>query len=145
MDDVPVLVKGRTAINTLNVFIADDSLILRERLVTMLDELAGINVVGQAQTVAEAMTGIQNLKPDVVILDIRMPDGSGLDVLQSVKQGQAAPVVIVLTQYSYPPYRDRCLAAGADYFFDKAAEFTQIPEVLAQLRRGPASDQVPQG
>ena len=62
----------------IKVFIADDSLIVREHLVTMLDELAGIEIVGQAGTVTEAISAIRNLQPDVVILDIRMPGGSGL-------------------------------------------------------------------
>ena len=60
----------------IKVFIADDSLIVREHLVTMLDELAGIEITGQAGTVTEAVTAIQTLHPDVVILDIRMPGGS---------------------------------------------------------------------
>ena len=68
----------------IQVFIADDSLIVRERLVMMLDELAGIEIVGQAENVAEAISAIRKLQPDVVILDIRMPGGSGIDVLQNI-------------------------------------------------------------
>ena len=64
----------------IKVFIADDSLIVREHLVTMLDELTGVEIVGQAETGAEAISSIKNLQPDVVILDIRMPDGNGIDV-----------------------------------------------------------------
>jgi DNA-binding NarL/FixJ family response regulator len=67
----------------IKVFIADDSLIVREHLVTMLDELPRIVIVGQAENVAEAINGILELQPDVVILDIRMPGGSGIDVLQN--------------------------------------------------------------
>jgi two-component system response regulator DevR len=70
----------------IKVFIADDSLIVREHLVTMLDELAGIEIVGQAGTVTEAISAIRILQPDVVILDIRMPGGSGIDVLENIKQ-----------------------------------------------------------
>ena len=69
-------------------------------------------------------------KPDVVILDIRMPDGSGIDVLQTIKQGEPAPAVIVLTNYPYPAYRQKCLQAGADFFLDKSTEFDQIPELI---------------
>ena len=61
----------------IKVFIADDSLIVQEHLVTMLDELSEVEIVGQAETVAEAISAIGKLQPDVVILDIRMPDGSG--------------------------------------------------------------------
>ena len=118
-----------------SVFIADDSLIVREHLVTMLDELIGIQIVGQAETVAEAINGILELRPDVVILDIRMPGGGGLDVLQAIKQNESAPVVIILTNYPYPGYRQKCLQAGADFFLDKSTEFDQIPELFERYKQ----------
>jgi DNA-binding NarL/FixJ family response regulator len=125
----------------IKVFIADDSLIVREHLVTMLDELAGVEIVGQAENVAEAIRGIQNLQPDVVILDIRMPDGSGIDVLQNIKQDKVAPMVIILTNYPYPGYRQRCLNAGADFFLDKSTEFDQIPKLFERFKQDGGADQ----
>jgi DNA-binding NarL/FixJ family response regulator len=116
----------------IKVFIADDSRIVQEHLVTMFDELAEVEIVGQAETVAEAISAIGKLRPDVVILDIRMPDGSGIDVLQTIKQDDPAPAVIVLTNYPYPAYRQKCLQAGADFFLDKSTEFDQIPELIAR-------------
>jgi DNA-binding NarL/FixJ family response regulator len=121
--------------HTLKIFIADDSAIVRERLVTMLTELNGVEIVGQAETVSEAIAAIDNLKPDVVILDIRMPGGSGLDVLQHIKQTQPAPRVIVLTNYPYPAYRQKCLQAGADYFLDKSTEFDQIQALFERFKQ----------
>jgi len=123
----------------IEIFIADDSLIVREHLVTMLDEVAGVEIVGQAENVAKAISGIRNLRPDVVILDIRMPDGSGIDVLQNIKQDGAAPMVIILTNYPYPGYRQKCLATGADFFLDKSSEFDQIPKLLERLQQDSAS------
>ena len=120
----------------ITVFIADDSLIVRERLVTLLDELAGIEIVGQAEHVAEAISAIGKLKPDAVILDIRMPGGSGIDVLQNIKQDESAPMVIILTNYPYPGYRQKCLQAGADFFLDKSTEFDQIPELFERFKPG---------
>jgi DNA-binding NarL/FixJ family response regulator len=117
------------------VFIADDSLIVREHLVTMLDELVGIEIVGQAGTVAKAISAIGKLQPDMVILDIRMPGGSGIDVLQRVKQDEPAPVVIILTNYPYPAYRQKCLQAGADFFLDKSTEFDQTPELFERYKQ----------
>ncbi|NJN95244.1 MAG: response regulator transcription factor [Anaerolineales bacterium] len=119
----------------MKIFIADDSLIVREHLVTLLDELTGVEIVGQAGNVAEAISGIRSLRPDVVILDIRLPDGSGIDVLQNVKQDQPPPVVIILTNYPYPGYRQRCLSAGADFFLDKSTEFDQLPRLFEQLKQ----------
>ena len=125
----------------IKVFIADDSLIVRERLVMMLDELVGIEIVGQAENVAEAISAIRKLQPDVVILDIRMPGGSGIDVLQNIKRDEAAPMVIILTNYPYPGYRQKCMNAGADFFLDKSTEFDQIPELFERLKQGSGSDQ----
>jgi DNA-binding NarL/FixJ family response regulator len=129
----------------IKVFIADDSLVVREHLVTMLDELAGIEIVGQAEHVAEAISAIQNLQPDVVILDIRLPDGNGIDVLRNIKQDGVGPMVIILTNYPYPGYRQRCLNAGADFFLDKSTEFDQIPALFERLKRGSRSDQAQPG
>ena len=123
----------------IKVFIVDDSLIVREHLVTMLDELVGIEIVGQAENVAEAISGIRIIRPDVVILDIRMPGGNGIDVLQTIKQDEAAPMVIILTNYPYPGYRQKCLQAGADFFLDKSTEFDQIPELFERFERGAGS------
>ena len=119
----------------LKLFIVDDSLIVRERLVTMLDELAGIEIVGQAENVSEAICSIQKLQPEVVILDIRMPGGSGIDVLRAIKQTEAAPMVIMLTNYPYQKHRQKCFEAGADFFLDKSIEFGQIPQLLEQFKR----------
>jgi DNA-binding NarL/FixJ family response regulator len=119
----------------IKAFIADDSLIVREHLVTMLDELAGIEIVGQAGNVAEATNAIWKLQPDVVILDILMPGGSGIKVLQNIKQDGVGPMVIILTNYPYPVFRKKCLQAGADFFLDKSTEFDQIPELFERFKR----------
>jgi DNA-binding NarL/FixJ family response regulator len=100
-------------------------------LVALIDELSPFEVVGLAKTGAEAIDGVAELKPAVLVLDMAMPGGNGLDVLQTVKQSQSAPLVIVLT--NYPVYRQRCLEAGADYFFDKSTEFEQLHMLLERL------------
>jgi DNA-binding NarL/FixJ family response regulator len=118
------------------VFIADDSALLRERLIDMLSELEGIEIVGQARDSLSAVRSIHKLKPDVVILDIWMPGGSGFNVLQNIKKNKVASVVIMFTNYPYPQYRKKCMDAGADFFFDKSSEFGKITEVLKQLIKG---------
>lgn len=120
----------------MQVFIADDSRVLCERLKELLQEIPGIEVVGEAHDAASALSSIRRLQPDAVILDIRMPGGSGIDVLQEIKQSGRAPVVIVLTNYPYPQYRKRCLDLGADYFFDKSTEFNKVTEVFRITKNG---------
>jgi DNA-binding NarL/FixJ family response regulator len=117
----------------IRVFLADDSLTVRDRLTSLLRDMPQVEVVGTASDAAEAISAIQQLKPDVVILDIRMPAGSGIGVLRSLQQKPEKPKFIMLTNYPFLQYRKTCLEAGASYFFDKSSEFDKIPEALEQL------------
>lgn len=119
----------------IKVLIVDDSPIVRERLVAILSELAGIEIVGQAENITEAINALGKFRPDVVILDIRMPGGSGIDVLHHIKQTGTGLMVIILTNYAFPEYRQRCLDAGANFFLDKSTEFDQIPALFEEFRQ----------
>jgi DNA-binding NarL/FixJ family response regulator len=116
------------------VFLVDDSSVVRERLVGILAEVPGIEIVGQAEDAFSALEAIPVLKPDVVVLDIYMPGSvTGMYVLERIKKERNPPLIIMLTNYSYDQYKSRCLAAGASYFFDKSTEFERVPEVLMEL------------
>ena len=117
----------------MRVLIVDDSEVLVQRLRTGLAEITGIEVVGHANNAADAARQIRKAKPDVVILDIRMPGGSGIDVLEGLKSDQFQPIVIVLTNHSERQYRQKCLQNGARYFFDKSAEFHKVAEVFRNV------------
>ena len=117
----------------MKVFIVDDSKIVCERLSEMLSELPEIEITGQAHKAVEAINLIEKLNPDAVILDIRMPGGSGIDVLRKIKKNKTAPLIIMLTNYPYPQYRKKCMDAGVDFFFDKSNEFEKVVEVLKNL------------
>lgn len=119
----------------MRVLIVDDSALVRERVTALLSEVETVEVVGHAETVREATTSVEELHPDVVILDIRLIDGSGIDVLTYIKQHQPELKVIMLTNYPYPQYRKRCLEAGAEFFFDKSTEFEQIAAVVRSWAR----------
>jgi DNA-binding NarL/FixJ family response regulator len=117
----------------MRVFIADDSPIVRARLISMLDDLDNVNIVGHARSGLEALEAIKRLRPNAVVLDIRMPGLSGIEVLEHIKQFDPRMMVIMITNFPYPQYRDRCLSAGADYFFDKSSEFHKVLEVFAGI------------
>jgi DNA-binding NarL/FixJ family response regulator len=119
----------------MKIFIADDSPIVRERLIAMLSELDGVEVAGQAEGAAEAIRMIRELRPDVVVLDIRLANGSGIDVLKAIKMDRPEVLVIMLTLYPYSQYRESCMKAGASFFLDKASGFEEIPELLSLLAR----------
>ncbi|MGD2244937.1 MAG: response regulator transcription factor [Candidatus Aminicenantes bacterium] len=117
----------------MKVVVVDDSALLRERLVSMISELPGITTIGQAQDASQAMNTVQKLNPDVVILDIRLSDGNGIEILQQIKKKSTAPVTIMFTNYPYPQYRKKCEETGADFFFDKSTEFHKITGVLKKI------------
>lgn len=117
----------------MRVFIADDSPLIRERLRDMLSELGNVDVVGEAEQGGEARDHILRLKPDMAILDIRMPNRMGIDVLREIKHKIPDLKVIMLTNYPYPHFQRRCQEEGADYFFDKSTEFEKVTEVVRKL------------
>ena len=119
---------------TLNVFIADDSPVVRERLADLVTQLEGIRVVGQADDVPTAEDGILTTKPDVAIVDIRMPGGSGIDVVRRVRQAAASkPTFIIHSNYAYDQFRKACADAGADFFFEKGTETHRVSDALRML------------
>jgi two-component system response regulator DevR len=117
----------------LTVYIVDDSQMMRERLTELVADIAGVEIVGQSGDPFEALDTIRKSHPDVVILDIRLPRRSGIDVLKDIKSEPRAPIIIMITNYPYRQYRQGCMAAGADYFFSKTDEFETIRETLSSI------------
>jgi two-component system, OmpR family, response regulator len=112
------------------VFVVDDSAIVRERLITLLTEVPNVTIAGEAEMARDAIAGIQRHRPDVVVLDISMPGGSGIQVLETVKKDKPAPMVIMLTNFDHPQYRQRCMQLGADHFLDKSNNFERVIEIV---------------
>jgi len=117
----------------LTIYIVDDSKMMRERLADLVADVAGVEIVGQSGDPFRAMEGIRESQPDVVILDIRLPGRSGINVLRDLKRNTPAPIVIMVTNYPYRQYRQGCMAAGADYFFSKVDEFELVREALIRI------------
>ncbi|MEJ2233922.1 MAG: response regulator transcription factor [Syntrophobacterales bacterium] len=115
------------------VYVVDDSDFVRERLIEMLSELEEVEIVGGTGDPQEALAAIGEMLPDAVILDIRLPGRSGVEVLRDLKKEEPSPIVIILTNYPYPQYRKECTEAGADHFLNKSTEFNEIAEILKGL------------
>ena len=107
------------------VFLADDSAPIRSRVADML-AAGSISVVGQAETPQGSIDGILAAHPDVVVLDIQLEGGSGLDVLRAVRKAEPDIAFVVFSNNSGPAYRKRYLGEGASRFLDKTAEFDQL-------------------
>jgi DNA-binding NarL/FixJ family response regulator len=112
------------------VYIVDDSVNLRKRLYELLSDIDNVQVVGQAGNADEALKDIRVLKPDIVLLDIRLPGKSGIQLLGEIKALQPELTVIIMTNYDYPQYHQQSILAGADHFFNKTREFEDIIEIL---------------
>src|SRR5213594_3493081 len=117
----------------MKVFIVDDSSAIVERLTLLLDDVPGVELVGHASDVPQAVQRIQETMPDAVVLDLHLPGGTGLDVLRAIRPSRPALRVLICTNYPDSEYRQQCMAAGADYFLDKSTEFEKIPSILHEL------------
>lgn len=117
----------------MRVFIVDDSVLIQNRLKSLAASIENVEVVGQGYNVSDGIRGIEELGPDAVILDIRMPGGSGLDVLDALKHGDHKPIFIILTNYPYPQYRKIAYEKGAKFFFDKSLEFEKVTDALEDI------------
>src|SRR5262245_4426522 len=115
----------------LRIFLVEDSAVLRERLTESLTALRGIRIVGSSDTEQSAISELRNLPCDVVVLDLQLRQGNGLNVLKAIRQSETPGqrvVVIVLTNYAFSLYRHHCIQAGADFFLDKAREYERLPQ-----------------
>ncbi|MDP8208465.1 MAG: response regulator transcription factor [Candidatus Electryonea clarkiae] len=120
----------------IKVVIVDDSILILDRLKVMLAEIPSVEVIGEAGDKDEAVKLILECKPDVAILDIRMPGGSGIEVLKIIKDKSPEIMVMMLTNYPYQQYRDKCKQEGCEYFFDKATEMRMLEDVLRNMAKG---------
>lgn len=119
------------------VFIVEDSLPIRARLVELLEDLNGVNIAGEAGTPAEAISGILNTLPNYVVLDFQLEGGTGVEVLRAVRAQAPEMIFIVLTNHPQPPFRRACMEAGADAFFDKSSEIGKVKDIIAGRRPTP--------
>jgi two-component system response regulator DevR len=117
----------------MKLFVADDSSMIRERIIRLLTNLPNACVVGQAADGVETLRGIPETNPDLVILDLKMPKAGGLEILPLIKGLPLPPKVMVLTNYATQRHREACAKLGADYFFDKSTEFEKAIEVIENL------------
>ena len=97
-----------------NVYVVDDSELVRERLIDMLSDVEEVRIIGATGDPEEAMAEIRILNPHAVILDIRMPGKSGIEVLREIKKDEPSPVVIILTNYPYPQYQKELFSQQID-------------------------------
>jgi DNA-binding NarL/FixJ family response regulator len=114
------------------VFLVEDFAPVRHRLIELLTEIEGVEVVGEADSPADAIGGILDTRPDWVVLDFQLLGGTGVDVLRAVHPKAPSIKFIVLTNHPNAQYRRTCVESGAGWFFDKSTEFGKIKDVIAR-------------
>jgi len=114
------------------VFLVDDSPLVLERLEDLIEEVPGTRVVGSAGGSRDAIREILAIKPDVVLLDLTLSQGSGFDVLAAVHAREPGIDIYMLSNFSSEPYRRQAARLGARGFFDKSSEFGRVRDVVAQ-------------
>lgn len=119
----------------MKVLVVDDSAQVRARLAALIREIDGVAAVEEREDAEGAVAHVLEGRPQLVILDLHMPGGSGIAALQRIKSTPGAPVVVILTNDPADLNRRRCLGRGADFFFDKAREFDRVIDVVSSLLR----------
>jgi DNA-binding NarL/FixJ family response regulator len=116
--------------------IADDHALVRAGIRALVEKIKGVTVVAEAGKGSEAIKLIDELKPDLVLLDITMPDGTGFDVLQHVSKTCPEVRVIVLSVHEAGEYAIRALREGAAGFLPKSAASTELEQAIRSVMKG---------
>ena len=120
---------------SLRVFLVEDSELVRQRLEELVDSISGTCRVGFAVGADAANQRILDTPPDAVVLDIRLAEGSGFDVLRAVHDAAPDIAVFMLSNFASTPYRRMAQRLGAAEFFDKTTELDRVRDMLAERAR----------
>ncbi|MGA7983686.1 MAG: response regulator [Burkholderiales bacterium] len=122
--------QAATESSALKVYLVEDSPAILERLEALLATIEGARTVGRASRAAEAIEGILAEHPDLVVLDLKLAEGSGFDVLRALRGAAPGIDVYMLTNFASEPYRRLAERLGARDLFDKTTEFERVREAI---------------
>lgn len=117
------------------IFVVEYSKLARKRIRQALTWYHDCQIVGEADAANEGIEGIGDLDPDVVITDLLLKDGTGVDVVRRIRarHGPERPVIFVLTNRPHPKHRAALAAAGANGVFDKTREYGLLIDELREV------------
>ncbi|MFO7690788.1 MAG: response regulator transcription factor [Cryobacterium sp.] len=124
---------------TIRILLVDDQPLLRMGFRMVLDASEGLSVVGEAGTGAEAIALAHSLHPDVVLMDVRMPEMDGIEATRQITQARPRTGVIILTTFDLDEYAFGGLRAGASGFLLKDAEPSELVAAIHTVAAGEAS------
>lgn len=120
----------------ISVLLVDDHPVVIEGLRKVLATAPDISVTGEAHDAAGALERARSLKPDVILLDLRMPGASGVQAVRRLREGGPTPAVIILTSYGDQAYVRQALEAGADGYLLKSTPPEQLIAAIRAAARG---------
>jgi two-component system response regulator DegU len=120
----------------INVLLADDHVLVRNGIKSMLESEADINVVGEASDGAEAVESVKKLRPDIVILDIRMPNMTGLEAAAKLRQAVPSVKAVILSMHDSEEYVLEALNAGAYGYLLKDTDKFEFIKALKHISTG---------
>ena len=115
----------------LRVLLVEDSRVLAERLRESLDTLDNVEVVGLVADETAAVAAVRDQRPDVIILDLQLKEGTGFGVMQRL--GETRPVIIVFTNYMLPEYQRIASSLGVQHFLNKSMDYERLPQLLQEI------------
>jgi len=126
----------RDASNPYRLLIVDDHEVVRQGLVALLDRREGFQVVAEAGTVAEAIDQARRFEPDIVVMDVRLPDGSGIEACREIRAELANTRVVMLTSYPDEEAVLSAIVAGAAGYLLKQIRARDLVSALEAVGRG---------
>jgi len=122
--------------NQISILVVDDHPIVRQGIRSLLSNYPEFKIVGEADSGESALSGVKETSPDITLLDIRMPDESGLDILKQIRQAQAGAKVLMLTSFDDEEYVMDALKAGARGFILKGVSDEILVNAIRAAHRG---------
>lgn len=120
----------------IDVFLADDHDIVRAGLSALIDARPGMRVVGQASTGSGTLAGLRATPPDVLVLDLSLPDTSGVEMIERVRQQAPEVAIVVLTMYPEDQLALTLIRAGAAAYLNKSRPSSQVLDAIARVAAG---------
>jgi len=121
---------------TTRILLVDDHEVVREGLRTLLSKRAGFEIVGYAGSVADAVREAARTEPDVVVMDVRLPDGSGIEACREIREARPETRVIILTSYADDDAVFASILAGASGYVLKQTRGSSLTDAIAAVARG---------
>jgi len=121
--------------NSYKIAVIDDSKLIRERLIEKIKSIKGFDIIWDAKNLSESYNLIKTTLPDILILDIQLPDGNGMEFLHYVRKHYKNVIVIMLTNNVCSVFKKICERIGSNFFFDKTKEFDKIFLFLKSLNK----------